>query len=104
MEMYDSHYDYLNDHLDLFWTKVFGKTLDECWFSGIIGAHGDKGYGYRKTWEDHGISFNRGMLLYMLTYTDEMSRPKHESDRWVIDNYEHYLHVIQEVEKQIQEN
>jgi len=93
-----NHYDYLDDHLDLLWQKVFGKTLDEMWCSGIIGAHGDKGYGYRRRWEDVGISFTHGMMLFMLTYTDVMDRPKHESLEWTIENYEKYLPLIREAE------
>lgn len=97
-----SHYDYLDDHLDLFWQKVFGKTLKETWNAGIVSAHGDKGYSYKITWANVGINYYRGMMLFMLTYTKEIGdTPKHESDDWIINNYEKYLPLIEEVEKEI---
>jgi len=71
--------------------------------AGIIGAHGDKGYCYSRTWKDAGVSFEHGMLLYMLTYTDVMDRPEHESDQWVIEKYDEYLPIIQEVEEELQD-
>lgn len=47
MSIYASHYDYLHEHLETFWQRVTGKTLDESGCAGIIGTHGDKAYGYR---------------------------------------------------------
>jgi len=82
-----SHYDFLDEHLDAFWVKATGKTLSDSWCAGIVSAHGDKGYGYRRDWERAGIHFYHGMMLYLLTYTSIMDRPKHESRQWVIDNY-----------------
>lgn len=97
-----SHYDYLDDHLDLFWQKVFGKTLSEMWCAGIIGAHGDKGYCYRHDWKKAGINYYRGMMLFMLTYTNELGdTPRHKSKEWIIENYEKYLPLIEEVEQDV---
>jgi len=96
-----SHYNYLNDHLDLFWQKVFGKNLLDSYCAGIIDAHGDKGYDYKKRWEETGINFYHGMMLFMLTYTEVMDRPKHESTEWIIENYEKYRFIIAEVEEDV---
>ena len=94
------HYDYLDRILGDFWKLVFNKTLEETWNSGIIAAHGDKGRGYKKIWEEAGISFNRGMMLYLLTYTEVLGdTPKHESKEWVINNYLKYLPLIEEAER-----
>lgn len=98
---YESHYKYLDDHLDCFWVKVFGKTLGESWFGGIISAHGDKGYGYRRAWEEAGIPFNHGMMLFMLTYTDKITTEKSKSKEWIIANYNHYLPLIEEAEHEV---
>ena len=98
---YDNHYNYLDDHLDLFWIKVFGRNLDDSWCGGIISAHGDKGRGYSWKWENAGIPFNHGMMLFMLSYTKIMDKPKHHTGQWVVDNYSKYLPIIQEVENEI---
>lgn len=89
-----SHYDFLDEHLDAFWKQATGKTLAESNAAGIVSAHGDKGYGYKKKWEKAGIHFYHGMMLYLLTYTDLMDRPKHESGDWVIDQYPTYRDML----------
>ena len=95
-----SHYDYLELVINEFWRGVFGKTTSEMWCAGIIGAHGDKAYGYKDQWDDAGIHFARGVLLFLLTYTKELGdTPKHESCEWVIANYQKYLPYIAEAEK-----
>ena len=95
-----SHYDYLELVLEEFWKLVFGKTASEMWCGGIIGAHGDKAYGYKSDWKDASIPFGRGVLLFLLTYTKELGdTPKHLSVYWVIDNYQKYLPHIEAAEK-----
>ena len=94
------HYDYLDIILDEFWKLVFGKTANEMFCGGIVSAHGDKAYGYKHQWEEAGIPFQRGVLLFLLTYTPELGdTPKHESDEWVIRNYQKYLPHIEAAEK-----
>lgn len=96
-----SQYDYLEIVIDEFWKRVFGKTTSEMWCGGIIGAHSDKAYGYKREWSDAGIPFGRGVLLFLLTYTKELGEtPKHESCQWVIDNYQKYLPHIEAAEKE----
>jgi len=95
-----SHYQWLDKHLNDFWVQVIGKSLADSNCAGIIGAHGDKGYGYRSEWEKAGIHYYHAMALYLLTYTDVMDRPKHESLQWVIEKYpayKEYLPVVKTV-------
>lgn len=94
---YDSHYDWLNDHLAEFWLKAFGQSLSDSGFGGVIGAHGDKAYGYRSDWEAEGIPFPHGVALYFMTYSKRMDRPKHESKEWVIENYPKYKPILPEI-------
>ena len=95
-----NHYDYLELVIEEFWVRVFGKTLSETWNDGIIVSHGDKAYGYKDTWEKAGIPFNRGVLIFLLTYTRELGEtPKHESREWVVRKYNKYLPFIEEAEK-----
>lgn len=95
-----NHYDYLHLVIDDFWKLVFGKTTSEMFCGGIIGAHGDKAYGYNSEWDEAGIPFERGVLLFLLTYTKELGdTPKHLSVYWVIDNYQKYLPHIEAAEK-----
>ena len=84
------YYDYINSVINPFWVKVFQKTLDEMWCSGIVSAHADKCTGHKYEWEENNIPFYHGALLYLLTYTKIMDKPKHESCEWVIENYETY--------------
>lgn len=86
-----SHYKWLEANLNDFWLRVFGKNLEDTMCAGIIGAHGDKAYCYRRDWEHEGIHFYHGVALFLLTYTKEIGdTPKHESCQWVIDNYAKY--------------
>lgn len=99
-----THYWYLDEMLESFWKEVFGKAASEMFCGGMVSAHGDKAYSYKQEWKEAGINFYRGSLLYLLTYTKELGdTPKHESGKWVIDNYYKYLLAIQRVEAQILE-
>lgn len=98
----DSHYDYLDKHLDLFWRIVVGKSLNDTYHAGIISAHGDKAYSYKSIWEEAGLDFNRAMLMYLLSYKMEhLNRSK--VSQWVIDNYHVYDEVYEKIEKQVKE-
>lgn len=94
-----SHYDYMDLMLNDFWAYVFDKTLEQDHSEGISVGHGDKAYGYENIWRQHDIPFNRGVMLYMLTFTKLLGDyPKHESFKWVIEQYQHYLPIIQQLE------
>lgn len=93
-----NHYKWLDKHLNTFWIAVFGQTLEEYGFAGVVGAHGDKGSQYKDEWLEQQIPFPHGMALYMLTYTDKMDRPKYESAEWVIDNYKWYVDLLPEID------
>lgn len=94
------HYNYLEIVIGDFWKRIFNKTTAEMWCDGIITSHGDKAYGYRYCWEEVGISFNRGVLLFLLTYTKLLGdTPKHKSREWVMEKYQEYLPHILEAEK-----
>ena len=104
--IHDNHYDYLDEMLNPFWKQVFGKTADEMFCGGMVGAHGDKCYGYRHKWAEEGIDYQHGSLLFLLSYTSELGdRPKYETCEWVIENYHRYYMKIlmaeQEVLKQV---
>lgn len=93
-----SHYKFLDWYLNDFWLKIFGKDLSQTGFAGIIGAHGDKVYQYRESWEKAGQDFYVSCMIYMLTYTSELGdTPKQESRQWVIDNYHHYLQYLPDI-------
>lgn len=66
----------------------------------MIGAHGDKVYGYCDEWEEKNIPFYRGALLYLLTYIEsEMGGyKKSQSSEFVINKYQYYLPKIIETE------
>ena len=62
-----SHYDWLHDIFPTFLTNLGYPDLWER-NGGIIGAHGDKCYGYRYRWDEVGIPFEHGAAMYLLSY------------------------------------
>lgn len=95
---YTSLDQYLNEILPLMWLKLFGKPFSESGYSGIIYAHSDKASQYEHTWLDAGIPYYRGALMYMLTYSCLMVRPKPESEWAAIEFYSLYKDLILECE------
>lgn len=96
-----SHYEYLDAVISKFWHRVFGTDFANSPYCGIVTAHGDKCYSYRRKWKESGISFQHGTLLFMLTYTNLMDMERYESAEWVIKNYEKYKKVINGVDKEV---
>lgn len=96
-----NHYKYLDYVWEDFHKAVFGKTASESFRGGMIGAHGDKVYGYCDDWEEKNIPFYRGALLFLLTYIESemVGYTKPQSSEFVINKYQHYLPKIMEVEK-----
>ena len=90
-----SHYKYLEAVLPTFFPKV-GISWD--WNGGVIGAHGDKGYGYKGRWEKAGIPFYHGMALYLMTYCNpyskELGDDRSQAWQWVIDNYPKFKDLL----------
>lgn len=97
----ENHYKYLRYMWEDFHKAVFGKTASESFRGVMVGAHGDKVYGYCNEWEEKNIPFYRGALLYLLTYikSEMVGYKKHQSSEFVINKYQHYLPKIMEVEK-----
>lgn len=86
---------YMNAHTDAFMEKVFEG--DEVYIKstrGMVSAHGDKTYQYKDFWERHGLEYKKAQIIYFLTYTKVMDRPKPESKEWVVDNYKKYQHLL----------
>lgn len=99
---FESHYDYLDAMLEPFWKLVFDKTPDQMACAGIVIAHGDKAYSYKEDWKKKDIPFHRGVLLFLLTYTQLLGdTPKHQSCEWVINKYPEYLERIEQAERQV---
>lgn len=95
-----SHYDYLEAVIAKFGELVFNKPNGNHFCEGFIGAHGDKCYSYmRDANEEHDIPEHRFAMIYLLTYTSLMDRPKHESYEWVLSNYERFKPSLRDAEK-----
>lgn len=99
---FTSHYDWLEENLPRFLACLnvdFDKTCP-----GIIGAHGDKGYGYKHLWSEHNIPFEHGMAILMLTYLNPWGREIEDEYRinsnfinpgkWVVDNYDNFKEYL----------
>ena len=98
---YLSYYDWLKEYLPEIFTRM-GINWDTC--GGIIGAHGDKGYGYRDMWENAGLEFHKAMAVYLAGYVRPYADECRDVDgqwvdpsQWVVDNYHRFADVIEEV-------
>jgi hypothetical protein len=106
MSTSESHYDYLRRMWAPFIKEIGAYNEWNC-NEGMISAHGDKGYGYNYIWEETGIPFNHGMLLFLLSYArpyaDEV---RNTSDgfvnvgEWVVSKYPEFKEVIEKLEKE----
>jgi len=100
---FNSHYDYLNEHL---WTFMEAVGVNTEWNRGIIGAHGDKAYGYRDYWEENGLHFYHGVAIYLLTYCRPYGHECRETENgwvpaqeWVLKNKDRFLPHLPPVEE-----
>lgn len=86
---------YLFENTYPFMAKVFEG--DPRWIeamTGSIAAHGDKTEQYRDYWESLGLEYRKARIIYFLTYSKLMDRPKHLSREWVVDNYSTYAKFL----------
>lgn len=63
----------------------------------LIDAHGDKYYGYKKKWAEHGIPFHHGVALALMTHTPIFSDQVRRTPSgwvvpgdWVTSNYHRF--------------
>lgn len=87
-----NHYKWLEQHL-----PAFFAALGVCYSPGIITAHGDKCYSYRREWEQAGIPFPHGVALYLLCYERPYSSEVRQTPAgwvapsdWVVANYQKF--------------
>ena len=101
------HYKYLDIAFPMFLENIgIGcRWNNNC---GIVTSHGDKEYFYESPWEDEGIPFHEGMVLYLLTYFKPYCDEVRETENgwvapidWVIDNYKRFKDHIPVVGKDI---
>lgn len=103
---FKSHYDYLEAYW-LKFIKAIGLPGAQYYNNGMIGAHGDKGYSYRASWEEAGIPFERGMLIYLLSYCPPYNKQVRETQNgkwvnpweWVISTYPQFVTHIEKLEQ-----
>lgn len=92
--------DYLYQMLPKLYKKIFGTKLLEEEVHSLVLAHNDKSYQYHDVWNETGIHEYRGSLLYLLTYTELMKLPKHQSEWAVIEFHSTYIDRIMELENE----
>lgn len=61
-----NHVEWLNRYFNIIAQLVLGSQNGGD-YSGLIGAHCDKGDGYADEWEKMGLDFNHSMCLYLLS-------------------------------------
>jgi hypothetical protein len=90
-----SHYDWLEEHLEPFLEAV--GVHPNHGNNGLIGAHGDKCYGYKHLWEEAGIPFEHGVAIFLLSYVRPYGLEVRDTpdgfvkvDQWVVDNYDRF--------------
>lgn len=84
-----SHYKYCDKYF-----VEFAKKLGIDTNTAPIGAHGDKCYSYDSEWEDAGIPFSHGVMIFLISYELPYSNEVRQTDNgfidvgdWVIENY-----------------
>lgn len=91
-----NHYEWLDENFSKFLENL---GHEEQWETcpGIITAHGDKCYGYRRNWENAGIPFAHGVAIYLLSYLRPWDIETMETEhgwvdvcKWVVNNYERF--------------
>lgn len=97
-----SHYDYLNQHLNDFLRKMTGRNEQD--FRGMIAADGDKCYSYQNMWENNGIHFYHGCMLYMLGRVHPFCETVRNTtsgwvapDMWVVQKYRELKQELPEI-------
>lgn len=96
-----SHYDYLDREFMPFYHRICeaeGVQPNHAVNEGIIVAHGDKCYSSQNDWEEHGLAFEQGVAIYLLSYIypwagEVRDTPKGWVDvkQWVVDNKDRFL-------------
>lgn len=86
------NYDILNREFPIF-LKNIGKENQVQYAESIIACDSDKCTQYRYIWEKHGIPYEQGVMIYLITkmtpYSDEARKTISASD-FVIKYYEHF--------------
>ena len=97
-----NHYKWLDKHLPGIFEALGLNWNDN---AGIVGAHGDKFYGYRYVFEEHGIPFPHGVAIGLLSYVPPYEKEVRETkdgwvpvDQWIVDNYERFRAVLPPVD------
>ena len=85
-----NHYQFIEKHGEAF-SVLVGLSYN---IDGLAGSHGDKCYGYKRRWEEAGIPFNHGALIYLLSYCSPYDKESRQTEngwvpveKWVIEFY-----------------
>lgn len=99
MSKYYSHYSWLNKYL----RTVFERAGISWSLNGnIISAHGDKSFGYQWKWREHGVPYEHGTAIFLMSYCKPFSEEVRETEKgwvdvgdWVIENYDRFKHLFE---------
>ena len=87
---YENHYKFI-EYVGPYIQEMFKLQYNP---NDLSVAHGDKCYGYRDEWENAGVPFNHGALIYLFTHMSPYSIQVRETEngwvdvcQWVIDFY-----------------
>lgn len=99
-----NHYKYLDKYFFVF-LKNMGYDYGN-FHGGIVTAHGDKCYGYRRRWEEAGLPFAHGVAIYLLTYLDPWEAETRETEdgwvdccEWIIKNKDRFLPFLPPIDE-----
>lgn len=73
----ENHYPYLEREFMPFYLRVCAMenvAVNTYINNGMIVAHGDKCYQSDELWDDHGVPFERGAAIYLLTYINALGK------------------------------
>jgi len=93
-----NHYEWLEENLPIFFKNIGVKFPS---VTGLITAHGDKVYSYKRIWEENNIHFYHGTALYLLGHLQPYSKEVRETQNgwvapveWVINNYDRFKEFL----------
>jgi hypothetical protein len=91
-----NHYKYFEAHLPAFFKALGIPGSDH--LGGLIVAHGDKFYGYRRAFEQAGLAFPHGAAIAMLSYLNPYAQEVGKTpggwvhvEQWVVANKDRFL-------------
>jgi len=99
---FKTHYEYLIKNFPIF---LIALGINPAQYMGMIVSHGDKVDSFKRKFEESGIHFYHGVVIYLLSYikpySDECRQTKNgwvDPGDWIIQNKDRFLQYLPPVD------